>query len=423
MPMAEPIAIRDPARLLETFTAVRRATERLCEPLSAEDCQLQSMPDASPVKWHLAHTTWFFETFLLATDPAYEPFDPQFTFLFNSYYEAVGARHPRPQRGLLSRPPLADVFRYRATVDERIGRLLATASADELATVEPVLTLGCHHEQQHQELMLTDVQHALSLNPLRPVYRSAACHVVGPTWPTEWIDRPAGLQWIGHAGDGFAFDNESPRHRVWVEGFRLANRLVTCGEYLAFMDDGGYRRPELWLSDGWTAARARDWHAPLYWEAEGNGWHRFSLMGMRPVDPAEPVCHVSYYEADAYARWAGRRLPTEAEWESAAAEVSVGEGRANPSLCPQPSADRPTGLVQLDGAVWQWTASPYTAYPRFTPAAGALGEYNAKFMCNQMVLRGGSCATPPSHVRRAYRNFFPPDARWQFSGIRLASDR
>jgi ergothioneine biosynthesis protein EgtB len=423
MPLAAPLARRSAVDLQGEFSAVRRATERLCEPLSAEDCQLQSMPDASPVKWHLAHTTWFFETFLLSADPAYEPFDGQFQFLFNSYYEAVGARHPRPQRGLLSRPSLAEVYRYRASVDERVGRLLERTPSDELGTVEPVLTLGLHHEQQHQELILTDVQHALSLNPLRPAYRESPLHRGAPPGPIDWIERPAGLRWIGHAGDSFAFDNESPRHRVWVEGFRLANRLVTCGEYLAFMDDGGYRRPELWLSDGWATCQARGWQAPLYWENDASdGWQRFSLFGMRPIDPAEPVCHVSYYEADAYARWAGARLPTEAEWESIAAEFPITNGLDDLPLSPQPVESGVTGMAQIDRDVWQWTASPYVAYPGFTPATGALGEYNAKFMCNQMVLRGGSCATPRSHLRRSYRNFFPPDARWQFSGIRLASE-
>jgi ergothioneine biosynthesis protein EgtB len=423
MPTAAPTTTHDPARLLDAFTAVRRATERLAEPLSPEDCQIQSMPDASPVKWHLAHTTWFFETFLLTNDPAYEPFDRQFTYLFNSYYEAVGARHPRPQRGLLSRPSLADIIRYRSAIDERIRRLLRSASDDQLERIEPVLTLGLHHEQQHQELILTDVQHALSLNPVRPAYRDAPNRTSESPGPVEWLDRPAGLKWVGDAGPGFAFDNESPRHRVWVDGYRMADRLVTCGEYLVFMHDGGYQRPELWLSDGWATCHARGWQAPLYWKRDdGRVWRRFSLFGVRPVDPAEPVCHVSYYEADAYARWCGRRLPTEAEWESAAAESPIADGPDDLPLCPRPVAPGGHGLLQLDRDVWQWTASPYAAYPGFRPAAGALGEYNAKFMCNQMVLRGGSCATPRTHLRRTYRNFFPPDARWQFSGIRLASD-
>ena len=439
MPTAAPIAAHDPAQLLDRFTFVRGATERLSEPLAPEDCQIQSMPDASPVKWHLAHTTWFFETFVLASDPGYQSVDPRYTYLFNSYYEAVGARHPRPQRGMLSRPSLDEITRYRAAVDERIGRLLRTAGPARLAAIEPVLTLGLHHEQQHQELILTDVQHALSLNPLRPAYRSKTVgRVEGAERPrptdfgddtiADWLEFPAGLRWIGHAGAGFAFDNESPRHRVWVEGYRLAARLATCGEYLQFMADSGYSRSELWLSDGWATCQSSGWTAPLYWEQDDRGhWQRFSLFGMRPVNPDEPICHVSYYEADAFARWAGARLPTEAEWEAAALEIPTQEGPDDLPLCPQPLCAAGVSpmlpLAQLDRDVWQWTASPYVSYPGYAPAAGPLGEYNGKFMCNQMVLRGGSSATPWSHLRRTYRNFFPPDARWQFSGLRLASDR
>jgi ergothioneine biosynthesis protein EgtB len=438
MPTAPPIETRDWAQLVAPFAAVRHMTDRLCEPLSAEDCQVQSMPDASPVKWHLAHTSWFFETFILADEPDYRPIDERYGFLFNSYYEAVGERHPRPQRGIVSRPSLKEVRHYRAAVDERMARLLRSAGSKRLTSIEPLLTLGCHHEQQHQELILTDIQHALSLNLLRPAYCSgwpglrneapdgdcAGASSLSPGHPPIWIDFPAGLRWIGHAGEGFAFDNEGPRHRVWVEGFRLAARLVTCGEYMQFMVEGGYGRPEYWLSDGWATCQARDWSAPLYWERGDDGaWRRFSLFGMKPVDSAEPVCHISYYEADAYARWAGARLPTEAEWEAAAAEAPISPSPEEPSLCPRPLAPVEAGLAQLDRDVWQWTASPYTPYRGYVPAAGALGEYNGKFMCNQMVLRGGSCATPRSHLRRTYRNFFPPDARWQFSGLRLASDR
>jgi ergothioneine biosynthesis protein EgtB len=416
---------RDAAALLERYMAVRRATERLCEPLSAEDCQLQSMPDASPVKWHLAHSTWFFETFVLADQ---EPVDQRYRFLFNSYYEGVGARHPRPQRGMLSRPSLDEVFAYRGAVDERMTLLLNSISAERFAAIEPVLALGVHHEQQHQELILTDIQHALSLNPLRPAYQPGSGVRIQESVTTDfretWLEFPAGLRWIGHAGEGFAFDNEGPRHRVWLEGYRLATRLVTCGEYLRFIEDGGYSRPELWLSDGWATSQERGWTAPLYWErGDDRRWQRFSLFGVIPVDPAEPVCHVSYYEADAFARWAGARLPTEEEWEAAAAEMQIEERPDDPPLCPRPLMPGVTGLAQLDRDAWQWTASPYTAYPGYTPAAGALGEYNGKFMCNQLVLRGGSCATPRSHLRRSYRNFFPPDARWQFSGLRLASDQ
>jgi ergothioneine biosynthesis protein EgtB len=429
MTTAPPTAPSDPVHLADRFRAVRRATERLCEPLAPEDCILQSMPDASPVKWHLAHTTWFFETFVLApAEAGYRPFDPQYNFLFNSYYEAVGPRHPRPRRGMVSRPSVDEVVRYRRAVDERVERLLATAAGERFRTVEPVLTLGLHHEQQHQELILTDIQHAFSQNPLRPAYRPRSganpTNLKSSADGAEFLDYAAGLRWIGHGGNGFAFDNETPRHRVWVEGYRLAARLVTCGDYLRFMADGGYERPEFWLSDGWAACRSHGWAAPLYWESDGNGgWRRFSLTGMRPVEPAEPVCHVSYYEADAFARWAGARLPTEAEWEVAAADVPVSDGPDDPPLGPGPHAGGGAGLVQLDRDVWQWTASPYVAYSGYRPAAGALGEYNGKFMCNQMALRGGSCATPQSHLRRSYRNFFPPEARWQFTGLRLARDR
>jgi ergothioneine biosynthesis protein EgtB len=424
MPTAAPTA-REAAALLRRFRAVRRATERLCEPLSPEDCQLQSMADASPAKWHLAHTTWFFETFVLAGEPGFPPFDRRYVYLFNSYYEAVGSRHPRPQRGMLSRPSLDEVYAYRAAVDDRLTQLLDHASAERLQRIEPVLTLGLHHEQQHQELILTDIQHAFSLNQLKPAYRESVGQAAGPSpsRDVDWIDFAAGLCRIGHPGDGFAFDNESPRHRIWIEAFALASRLVTSAEYLRFVDDGGYRRPELWLSDGWATCQARGWQAPLFWDQSGGEWQRFSLFGMKPIDPAEPVCHVSYYEADAYARWAGARLPTEAEWEVAAADVPIEAGPDEPALCPRPLSDGAVGLAQLDRDVWQWTGSPYTPYPGFAPAPGALGEYNGKFMCNQMVLRGGSCATPRSHVRRTYRNFFPPDARWQFSGLRLARDR
>jgi ergothioneine biosynthesis protein EgtB len=434
MSTAPAIARRDSVDILERYIAVRRATEGLSEPLLAEDCQLQSMPDASPTKWHLAHTTWFFETFILAAEPGYEPVDPRYTFLFNSYYEAVGTRHPRPQRGLLSRPTLDEVYEYRRSVDDRVARLLRKLGDDRRDELVPLFTLGLNHEQQHQELILTDIQHALSLNPLRPAYSqfallgrtgsgAAARRVATVQENADYVEFPAGIRSIGHSGKGFAFDNEGPRHRVWLDGFRLATGLVTCGEFLRFMNDGGYARPELWLSDGWATCRDRGWIAPLYWERTDDGeWRRFSLLGMKPVEDAEPVCHVSYYEADAFARWAGARLPTEAEWESAAAEVPIADGPDDPPLCPRPAPADESGLTQLDRDVWQWTASPYTAYPGYAPAAGALGEYNGKFMCNQMVLRGGSCATPRSHLRRSYRNFFPPDARWQFSGFRLARD-
>lgn len=396
MPTAQAPILR--SELVRQFREVRAETEARCRPLSAEDCNLQSMPDASPAKWHLAHTTWFFETFLLGNSPGYQPFDPAFQFLFNSYYEALGPRHPRPRRGMLSRPGIDEVYAYRRAIDERVVELLRNASDGQCADLAPVLTLGLHHEQQHQELILTDILHAFSQNPLKPAYRQFGPTGI-PASAARRIDFPSGVQWIGHGGTGFAFDNEGPRHRVWVEAFGIADRLTTNAEYLEFMSDGGYERPEFWLSDGWAARKANDWTAPSYWEQGDNGWRQFSLAGMIDVKPNQPVCHLSYYEADAFARWAGARLPTEAEWELAAGELRQG-----------------------DDCVWQWTASPYTAYPGYRPAAGAIGEYNAKFMCNQMVLRGGSAATPRTHVRRTYRNFFPPDTRWQFAGLRLASD-
>jgi ergothioneine biosynthesis protein EgtB len=404
------------------FEAVRMATEALAEGLSAEDCALQSMPDASPVKWHLGHTTWFFETFLLEpNEPGFEPFDASFRILFNSYYNAVGPKHPRPERGMLSRPPLERVLAYRTEVNARTLRFLRTERSRELAAL---IELGLNHEQQHQELILTDFKHLLSRNPLLPAYRarSASSHSTAPVAPLEWMAFPEGLRRIGHEGEGFAFDNEGPRHRVFLEAFELASRPVTNGEFMAFMEDGGYRRPELWLSDGWTTVCEQGWEAPLYWQRDKESWHAFTLAGLLAVDSAEPVTHVSYFEADAYARWANARLPTEAEWEVAAASLPVvgnfaGSGRFQPS-----PASPYTPFSQMFGDVWEWTQSPYVPYPRFRPAGGAVGEYNGKFMCNQYVLRGGSCATPAGHVRATYRNFFPAPARWQFSGLRLARD-
>ncbi len=406
------------------YRAVRRATERLASPLGAEDCQVQSMPEASPVKWHLAHTTWFFETFVLIPHAAgYEPFHPSFGYLFNSYYNAVGDRLPRPRRGLMTRPSLEETYAYRAAVDRAMVSYVDEAGESLPDDVVNVITLGINHEQQHQELILTDIKHALSLNPLRPAYRDdLTTPGGGDAPPRSWVTFTGGLHRIGHDGEGFAFDNEGPRHRVHLEPFRLASRAATVGEYLAFIDDDGYSRPEFWLSDGWAVVQAQRWEAPLYWErVDGARWS-FTLGGLRRLDEAEPICHVSYYEADAFARWSGVRLPTEAEWEVAACEATVaGNFLDEDDLHPRP-APAGGGLVQPFGDVWEWTQSPYTPYPGSRPAAGALGEYNAKFMCNQLVLRGGSCATPASHIRATYRNFFPPEARWQFSGIRLASD-
>ncbi|MEX2121179.1 MAG: ergothioneine biosynthesis protein EgtB [Pirellulales bacterium] len=412
---------------LDRYRSVRGLTEHLCTPLEVDDYQLQSMAECSPPKWHLAHTTWFFETFVLADHAKTRtPYHPAFALLFNSYYEALGERWPRPRRGLLSRPTVAEIYTYRHAVDEQMAGLLEHASERLLEVVVPLLDLGLHHEQQHQELLLTDLKHAFGLNPLRPSYRlppgraGEGGRAARPgTAPLRWTERPAGVRWLGHDGNAFAFDNELPRHRVFVEGHQLASRLTTAGEYRQFIDDGGYRRADLWLSDGWAARQAEGWEAPHYWHRDGGDWAVMTLDGLRPLDPIEPVCHVSYYEADAYARWAAARLPAEAEWEVEAVNRGIA-GNFLENWALHPAADGGSG--QFFGDVWEWTASPYAAYPGYRPAAGALGEYNAKFMCNQMVLRGGSCVTPQSHIRASYRNFFPPSARWQFSGIRLARD-
>jgi ergothioneine biosynthesis protein EgtB len=413
-----------PASLGARFASVRATTLELAAPLSTEDCALQSMPDASPVKWHLAHTTWFFETFVLERyAPGYRAFDPRFRVLFNSYYQSVGERHPRPERGLLSRPSLDAVRHYRTHVEQQLLPLFARAEHDvELAAL---LELGVQHEQQHQELILTDVKHLLARNPLQPTYLDR--------WPltplkpqkARWIAYPGGVVEVGYEGAGFCFDNEQPAHRVALVPYELALRPVTHGDFLAFIDDGGYRRPELWLSLGWDTVQAQRWTAPLYWQQQDGRWTTFTLRGRAAIDPATPMTHVSFFEADAYARWAGARLPTEFEWEAAAAAAPIdGNFLESRMLHPLASrADPPPGTpAQLYGDVWEWTRSDYAPYPGYRPAAGAVGEYNGKFMCSQYVLRGGSCATPRSHIRATYRNFFPSDARWQFSGLRLARD-
>jgi dimethylhistidine N-methyltransferase len=393
--------LRPAKDLMSAFRAVRHASEALARSLTPEDQQAQSMPDASPTKWHLAHTSWFFETFLLVPRlPGYRLFDTRFGYLFNSYYEALGERQPRPARGLITRPSVDDVLAYRAHVDEGMARLLATGDA----ALAPLVELGLAHEQQHQELILMDILHLFSCSPLKPAY--APPRLAGPA-PTPgaaaFLEVVGGLVEIGHGGPGFAFDNETPRHKVWLEPYRLADRLVTNADWQAFMTDGGYRRAEFWLSEGWALATAEGWRAPLYWEEAGEGgWMAMTLHGLRPLDPAAPVSHVSYYEADAYAAWAGARLPTEGEWEHAALAI------------PQ--------LRQMTGDRWQWTRSAYSPYPGFRPAAGAVGEYNGKFMAGQFVLRGGASATPAGHVRPSYRNFFYPHQRWMFSGVRLAKD-
>jgi ergothioneine biosynthesis protein EgtB len=428
---AQPLADgADRQALLAQFQTVRRESRALAANLTPEDQSIQSMPDVSPTKWHLAHTTWFFETFILTRfDPDYRVFDPAFAYLFNSYYEAAGPRHPRPERGLLSRPTVGTVAAYREHVDAAVARLIERASAVAWAAAGPLIELGAHHEQQHQELILMDIKHVFSVNPLLPAYQAGAPRKgpeeAPPPSPGR-VEFAAQLAEIGHHGPGFAFDNETPRHKVWLDRFALATFPVSCGDYLAFIENDGYRRPEFWLSDGWTTVCREGWTAPLYWSRDGGEWTIFTLSGQRRLNPAEPICHVSFYEADAFARWAGKRLPTEAEWEVAAAEIPISGNFADRRQL-QPGVDRAaadegTPLRQMFGDVWEWTASPYIAYPRFRPVAGAIGEYNGKFMSNQMVLRGGAAVTPAGHVRATYRNFFPPSARWAFAGLRLAED-
>lgn len=411
---------RSGGALAEEYSWVRGWSLALCAPLTPEDMLVQSCADASPAKWHLAHTTWFFETFVLREYlPGYRPFNPDFIWLFNSYYNAVSAQPEKKLRSVFSRPSLEEILAYRRSVDAAMENLAAGELPGE---ARARIVLGLNHEQQHQELIVTDLKHAFWTNPLRPAY----AEFQGPAAsapPLAWTEFGEGVYQVGHDGTGFAFDNESPRHRVYLKPFRLASRLVTNAEYLEFMADGGYRNPALWLSDAWDQVVAGGWRAPLYWEQGEDGWVTFTCAGMRPLDPNEPVCHVSYYEADAFARWREARLPSEAEWEIAAsadrgiAGALLESGRFHPA-----GAQRGAGLRQMIGDLWEWTSSPYSPYPGYSPAAGVLGEYNGKFMCNQMVLRGGSCATPASHIRPTYRNFFPPQARWQFSGIRLAHD-
>lgn len=412
------------AALLERYQALRRQTAELAAPLSPEDQMVQSCPEASPAKWHLAHTTWFFETFLLSPHlKDYRPFHPQFRTLFNSYYNAVGAQPEKAIRNTFSRPSLEEIQKYRGHTDDHMHRLLESGevSADVLQLVD----LGINHEQQHQELLVTDIKHAFWTNPLRPAYKIRSARAAGEAPPPQKPHaHQAALHEVGAHGDSFHFDNETPRHKVYIQPFRFASRLVTSGEYLAFMEDGGYSRAELWLSDGWNEAKAHAWSAPLYWEKAGTHWHQFTCAGMRPIEEHEPVGHISYYEADAFARWAGARLPSEFEWEVVASATKVeGNFLENESFHPLPAhpanGEQP---LQVFGDLWEWTASGYLPYPGYKPLPGAVGEYNGKFMCNQMVLRGGSCVTPASHMRASYRNFFPPETRWQFSGIRLADD-
>jgi ergothioneine biosynthesis protein EgtB len=436
MSLAAPLHPRESPALAARYADIRARSLALAAPLSEADCQVQSMPDASPVKWHLAHVTWFFETFVLEPyEAGFEPFDPAFRVLFNSYYHGVGEQHPRPQRGLITRPGLAQVLRYRAAVDERMAALLALPQPEGVATL---VELGLQHEQQHQELILTDLLHLLSCNPLAPVYQPRWPLAAVAPLPLQWVQPPGGLVEIGHAGAGFAFDNEGPRHQHWLRPYALANRLVTHGEWAAFVADGAYAQPRWWAAAGWDWVRTQQIQAPLYWRRSAGAppdWHSFTLHGLVPIDACTPITHVSWFEADAFTRWWSAqhpgqpavRLPTEFEWEHAAqplaaAHVASGNFVESGALHPLPVASAQPGLLQLLGDVWEWTASSYLPYPGFKAWEGAVGEYNAKFMVNQMVLRGGSCATPRDHIRSSYRNFFPTDARWQFNGLRLARD-
>jgi ergothioneine biosynthesis protein EgtB len=414
-----------------SYLEVRSLTERLAAPLSAEDQTAQSMPDVSPTKWHRAHTTWFFETFVLRPHQAgYEVFDPGFEHLFNSYYEGVGSPYPREQRGSITRPGIDRIAQYRRHVDEAMIAILERPTP---ADIGDLVLLGLHHEQQHQELLLMDIAHVLSRHPDHPAYRPVMSDHPSAFRTAGWVSCEGGVVEVGHDGSGFAFDNEGPRHRVWLEPFEIADRVVTTGDWCEFIADGGYERSELWLSDGWQRCRSENWMAPLYWSWTDSGWAHGTLGGVLPVDPDRPVCHVSFYEADAYARWAGARLATEAEWEHAVVAhgcqpddirdpASVFDrDRLHPRALPRPELDSPP-LREAFGRVWQWTASAYRPFPGFRPAPGAVGEYNGKFMSGQMVLRGSSCLTPPGHARVTYRNFFPPAARWPMTGVRLARD-
>jgi ergothioneine biosynthesis protein EgtB len=407
--------------LADRYVAVRAATERLCTPLVVEDYVVSSMADVSPTKWHLAHTSWFFETFLVVpNDERYVARHPRYAFLFNSYYVQAGERHCRAQRGLVTRPTVDEVYAYRRYVDEAVVALCNRLADEPEHPFWTVLELGLHHEQQHQELLVTDIKHVFWTNPMRPTYLEAASPAPAPV-AQGWHQVSEGVRTIGHTAEGFAFDNEGPVHKTYLHPFSLAHRLVTNAEYAAFIADGGYRQVALWMSKGWSAIREANWGAPLYWEEHDGVWHEFTLSGTAPIVPHAPVTHISYYEADAYARWAGCRLPTEFEWETVAREFPV-TGRFVESGMYHPSADETPGMQQLYGDVWQWTQSAYVPYPGFRPSPGAIGEYNGKWMCDQWVLRGASCATPRSHARLTYRNFFPSDARWQFTGLRLAAD-
>lgn len=412
-------------QLLTRYARIRGETEQLADPLSAEDMQLQSMPDASPTKWHLAHTSWFFETFVLRQQlPGYRLFDPDFHHLFNSYYNSLGTPFSRPQRGLLSRPDLDTVFAYRRAVDSSVEKLLENCPVTP--ELEALIILGLNHEQQHQELLLTDIKHAFSINPTLPAYTDTSVEEEeGQPGELKWLEIPAGVYGIGSEGEHFYFDNESPAHQQLLQDFRITSRLVTNGEFLEFIEDGGYREPRLWLSDGWANVRQLAHEQPLYWQKREGRWHQFTLGGLQPIVETEPVCHINFYEADAYATWAGCRLPTEFEWEAAACLLRKPDQLASANML-EKRTFRPlsagSGQTQFLGDLWEWTSSAYLPYPGFRSSAAAVGEYNGKFMCNQKVLRGGSCITPAEHIRMSYRNFFYPHQSWQFTGIRLAGD-
>ena len=413
---------------IESYKKVRQFSHTLAEPLEIEDYVVQSMPDVSPTKWHLAHTSWFFETFVLAKAlPNYKSPNSQYAYLFNSYYVQAGERHFRPKRGLISRPTVEETYSYRNHVDESMLQFMENADSNEWQELESVIEIGIHHEQQHQELIVTDIKHVLSENPLYPEYIKNKANGTSAKQPKElnWISFDGGIFDIGNEGEGFGYDNEYPRHKVYLNSYKLGSRLTTNSEYIEFIEDGGYQTPEIWLSEGWATVETINWKAPLYWQKINGEWMQFTLTGLRKVEPNEPVTHVSYFEADAYARWAGCRLPTESEWEVAASSIDI-EGNFVDDLKFHPvgleNGSNGNSLEQMYGDVWEWTQSSYSAYPGYKTLPGALGEYNGKFMCNQMVLRGGSCATSKSHIRKTYRNFFPTNARWQFMGIRLAKD-
>jgi len=410
--------------LQNKYNTIRSHSEILCEPLENEDYGIQTTPFVSPPKWHLAHTAWFFETLLLKPYyPDYQEYHPLFAELFNSYYDTIGDYYARPERGLLSRPTVKEVYAYRAYIDEHMNKLMRLLEDHpNKAEIEHRIILGLNHEQQHQELLLTDIKHIFAYNPLKPVYRKTPQSEKSHPTTLQYLQFSGGLKDVGHVGSDFCYDNELPRHKVYIPNFRLASRLITNAEYLEFMNSGAYQESDYWLSDAWKAIKQQNWNAPLYWQKQQNQWHTMTLNGLQPIDENQPVCHVSYYEAAAYARWAGKRLPTEQEWEVVAENVEIkGNFRESGLLNPKPASNS-TDIQQMFGDVWEWTQSPYSPYPGYKQLRGPLGEYNGKFMSSQMVLRGGSCVTPSDHLRSSYRNFFYPEERWQFSGIRLAED-